>query len=259
MALSTAFTPLGKADPESTRTCFFMMNNLLYSRMESGFPSNDEYFDEDVNVYIADLLTSLIQPEHHENLLKYVVPYDLSLFEKFDGENDPRMKFNAYRTNADFLLLSLGLFDNPKRVRPNSAVHMKMSPLSYIGRGKTYYSLAQSYLVQATCKQSAMADVMGKLSRGFEKYVKILSVLRSEYFNIIGRISDGELFHLENSAREEENSREIGSLYDEFLDAYSEYKKSGSDIARQAVDDAVEKLRAHDPSFNFNLDESAHG
>ncbi len=259
MALSTTFTPLGKADPESTRTCFFMMNNLLYSRMESGFPSNDEYFDEDVNVYIADLLASLIQPEHHENLLKYVVPYDLSLFEKFDGENDPRIKFNVYRTNADFLLLSLGLFDNPKRVRPNSAVHMKIKPLSYIGRGKTYYSLAQSYLVKASCKQSAMADVMGKLSRGFEKYTKILSVLRSEYFNIIGHISEGELFHLENATMEEERRRELGSLYDAFLDAYSEYRKSGSGASKQVLDEAVEKLRAQDPSFNFKPDESAPG
>jgi hypothetical protein len=59
---------------------FFMMNCLLYSRMETGFPSNHDFYDEDVNVYIANLLCSFMNPEYHRRAKKYLSPYDTNLF-----------------------------------------------------------------------------------------------------------------------------------------------------------------------------------
>ena len=51
---------------ESSRTIqptyYFMINCLLYSRMETGLVSNQDFYDEDVNVYLAHLLHSFIKP-----------------------------------------------------------------------------------------------------------------------------------------------------------------------------------------------------
>ena len=44
-------------------TYYFMINCLLYSRMETGLVSNQDCYDEDVNVYLAHLLHSFINPE----------------------------------------------------------------------------------------------------------------------------------------------------------------------------------------------------
>ena len=102
-------------------TFFFMMNCLLYSRLESGNPSNQNYYDEDVNVYLANLLMSFMNPEHHERTKKYLSRYDTDLFDKIQRSQDVRLKYTIYKTNADFLLISIGIFRNADSTRPGSS------------------------------------------------------------------------------------------------------------------------------------------
>lgn len=251
MTVTRQYTPVGTDEADPVSTSYFMMNNLLYSRMESGYPSNDEVFDEDVNVYLANLLESMIDPAYHEMLSRLVVPYDLPLYESIAEENDPRAKFITYKVNADFLLVSLGIFNNPRRKRPGSAMHMNISADSYTGRAKAYYGIAQSYSRQLFHRGSAISDIMGKLSTGFEKYVRVLALMKSEYFNIVGRITEGEMFHLERAIREKDIQEDLGRLRDEFLDAYSEYRRSGSESTLRTLGEISRRIRILDPTFSF--------
>src|SRR5215471_7746915 len=57
-------------------TYYFMINCLLYSRMETGLVSNQDFYDEDVNVYLAHLLHSFINPEYVEQSKKFLSKYD---------------------------------------------------------------------------------------------------------------------------------------------------------------------------------------
>ena len=235
------------------RTYFFMMNCLLYSRMETGFPSNDEYLDEDVNVYLANLLTESVHGGQEQRDGRQIASCDFSLFESLQSDESPREKFRAYKVTADRLIIAIGIYDNPTQNRKNSVPHMAAASRSFIGRGKAYYSLAQSYAVEAQRRQTAIADVLGKMSRGFEKYVAILSQLRSEYFDFRHRISEGELFHLEQALDIVEQEETLKQLYDEFLDLYSEYKKDGAMATRRRVEDICRRIRLIDPSFRFEL------
>ena len=79
----------GKREVEPT--FFFMLNCLLYSRLETGFPSNHDFYDEDVNVYLANLLCSFMKPEFHRRARRYLSPYDTSLFEKIENSADARL------------------------------------------------------------------------------------------------------------------------------------------------------------------------
>lgn len=252
MSTATTYQPLDTSSPEETY--FYMMNCLLYSRMESGFPSNDEYLDEDVNVYLASLLTGTIHGDGEGTSTLYLASCDSSLFDLVRTIENPRTKYNIYKTNADRLIIALGIFGNPRLGRLNSAPHMAASERSYIGRGKAYYSLAESYAVETCRRHTAIADVLGKLSRGFEKYVKILSLVRSEYFDFCHRISDGELYHLEKSIDGVEQKERLKELYDEFLDLYSAYGESGSAAAKRRVEEACRRIREIDPSFRFELE-----
>jgi hypothetical protein len=249
MSIATMYKPLGADSPEETY--FYMMNCLLYSRMESGFPSNDEYLDEDVNVYLANLLTETVGLGLGDEKDRSLIRDDASLFQRVRTIENPREKYMLYKTHADHLLISLGIFRNPKGSRANSAPYMAMSENSYMGRGKTYYSLAQSYAVETHRRHTAVADVLGKLSRGFEKYVTILSRLRSDYFNLHHRISEGELYHLECSLDLEERKRELKVLYDRFLDLYSSYRRKKTPRLKKELEEASSRIRALDPSFDF--------
>lgn len=259
MASGTLYRTIGRPQAPSrekrerpcSSTGFFMMDNLLYSRMESGHPSNEDFYDEDVNVYVAGLLESLMDPSRHETMRDLVVPWDASLFESGPGRADHRTRYLAYRANADFILVHLGIFDNPRGKRPGSRPWLGLGAEAWAGRGKAYYRIAQSHCEQASRRRTAMSEIMGKLADGFEDYVKVLSVMRIEYFNLVASLSSGELFHLELSARRQEMQASLGRLRDEFLDAYSAYLRDGSENSRAALERAAEEVRSVDPSFRF--------
>lgn len=235
-------------------TFFFMLNCLLYSRLEKGFPSNQDFYDEDVNVYLANLLCSFMKPEYHKRARAYLSPYDTTLFEKIEHSTDARLKYTIYKTNADFLLISIGIFDNGATRRPDTAQLFRNSEEAYMGRGKAYYHFAYTYSQSMFKKSAGIAEILEKLSKGFERYAEILSHMRGEYFNILDRLSKGEIYHLERSVDQAKASRELRALQDEFLDVYSEYLRTKSRDLRPKVEELARKIRELDDSFNFHID-----
>lgn len=252
MESSTAWGPVGKGRKQPSPAYYYMMDNLLECRKESGFPSNRECFDEDVNVYLAGLLTSNIYAGCSSTTASVIVPYDIRLFEITCGEDDPRRRFDIYRTNADDLLLRLGVFDNPGGRRPGSAAHLAMTREAWIGRGKSYYSQAWACAAETFRRPTAIGDIMGKLSARFEHYVRILSAMRSSCLNMIPHITDGEMFHLGRSVMAEETKKETAALYDRFLDAWTAFNKTQGNMERARLGKISDELRIADPSFSFD-------
>jgi len=254
MRKATAYQPIGyKGSQTPEQTFFFMMNSLLYSRMECGYPSNDEFFDEDVNVYIANLLTSMVYRGFKETSDRYVIPYDTFLYDNARLIDNPRIKYELYKTNADNILVSLGIFKNARGKRQNSKPQFNIPDSAYIGRAKIYYRLAQSYSYAVFRKNTAIADILGKLSDGLEKYLKVLSVMSVDYLNFVKKMSQGELFHLENSIKTGRITCDRSTLYDEFLDALSEYRKRKTKKALKSLKSAVSRLKLIDPDFSFEI------
>jgi hypothetical protein len=254
MSVTTRYTPPGATHslgPENVH--YFLMNSLLYSRMECGFPSNDGYFDEDVNVYLAGLLASLMAGGAGNARRNRIAADDASLASMAEGAPSARERYELYRTNADHLLVSLGVFANARQRRPDSAARMHLAEAAYVGRGKAYYALAQSYASGLARRPTALSDVLGKLSRGFERYLAVLSTLRGEYLNLRERISDGALYHLERSAEAVERRGDMAVHYDRFLDAYSRYLHTGSAEAKERLAAICAEIRAIDPSFTFDI------
>ncbi len=228
---------------------YFTINCLLYSRMESGLVAHPEGTDEDVNVYLAHLLHSFINPEYIEQSRKFLSKYDSDVFRRLANSTDARLKYLIYKTNADFLLVSIGIFDNPggtgRKAQPSEE--------AYIGRGKTYYHFAYTYSQQMHRKNAGVSDVLEKLANGFEKYLRILSHMRGEYLDLVKRLSDGEVYHLERSVDEHAQHELLRLKQDELLELYSAWrteptKEKEDDLAR-----VVGEIRRLNPSFKFDL------
>jgi len=234
---------------------FFMMNCLLYSRLETGYTSNRDYYDEDVNMYLANLLTSFMNPEYHRRTRKYLSRYDSTLFEKIKDSTDVRLKYTIYKTNADFLLISIGIFRNPEGSRPDSVPMFHNSEEAYMGRGKAYYQFAYTYSQSMFRKPTAITEVLEKLSRGFEHYVEILSHMRGEYFNILERLTNGEIYHLERSIDKFKSNEELKKLQDKFLDTYSAYMKTKDPELKKELAAIARAIQKIDHSFRFVIDD----
>jgi hypothetical protein len=239
---------------EKHDTTFYMMNHFLYSRLDGNYPTNTEFYDEDVNVYIANLLTSLSNSYYHETLRRHVIPYDIPLNKKVESLDSEREKYLYYRINADFLTLSTGLFGNPRMRRPGSASHMALPERSYIGRAKIYYRLAYSHLCRTSGNGSSLADVLDKLADGLENYIRILSVMKVEYLNLRRCLSDGEVFHLQRSILNVDREKNLKDLHNLFLDLYSEYRRRGGSELKKKIESVVDKIKLIDPDFSFSID-----
>jgi hypothetical protein len=227
-----------------------MINCLLYSRMETGLVSNQDFYDEDVNVYLAHLLHSFINPEYVEQSKKFLSKYDTDVFRRLSGSTDARLKYLIYKTNADFLLVSIGIFDNP-----SATAGRKPQPAeeAYIGRGKTYYHFAYSYSQQMHRKNAGVSDVLEKLSVGFDKYLRILSHMRGEYLDLMKRFSNGEVYHLERSVNEDSQKELLRVKQDELLELYSAWKAQPSAEAEENLERVVSEIKQLNPDFKFEL------
>ncbi len=249
--LHTNVGPDRKRDIEPT--FFFMLNCLLCSRLETGNPSNQHYYDEDVNMYLTNLLCSFMKPEYHRRAKKYISRYDTSLFSKIEQSSDVRLKYTIYKTNADFLLISIGIFRNTYE-KVDTSTLFRNSEEAHMGRAKTYYNFAYTYSQSMFKKTAGISEVLEKLSKGFERYVEILSHMRGEYFNILDRLSTGEVYHLEREIDKAQASKELKELQDRFLDKYSDYLKTHDVKLKTELDEMVREIRRLDDSFNFRID-----
>jgi len=255
------YIDLGTTRREPRPTYHFMMKCLLYSRMETGLVSNKDYYDEDVNVYIAHLLNSFIDPQYIERSSRYLSKYDTEVFSRLADSKDARLKYTLYKTNADFLLVSLGIFDNPAAGDPvkRSAVvcpeRRIFAPAeeAYIGRGQTYYRFAYTYSEQIHSPHAAITEVLEKLSIGFEKYLRILTHMRGEYLNLMGRLSRGEVYHLERCVDPAQPDHDLHELQDRFLDLFMEWKRTGDQTTKAEIETVVNQIRALDPDFTFEF------
>jgi hypothetical protein len=250
MDSSTAYTPVGKGAGSPSPAYFYMMDNLLESRRD-GYPSNSDFFDEDVNVYLASLLTSSVlgtgTPAGSP-----IIRYDLDLFDEAASGYAPRRRFEIYRANADDLLLRLAVFDNPAGRRPGSAPHLEMTRKAWTGRCKAYYRMAWARAAETFRRPTAIGGVMGKLSENVERYIGVISSMRASCLNIIPSLSEGRLYHLERGVLEEQRAKEITALYDRFLDALSEYRRCGGKMGRKQLEILSGELRKADPAFRFD-------
>jgi len=231
-----------------------MLNCLLYSRLETGHPSNKDFYDEDVNMYLTNLLCSFMKPEFHHRAKKYLSRYDTNLFTKIERSSDVRLKYTIYKTNADFLLISIGIFKNPTHDTIGNTPLFKNSEEAHMGRAKTYYNFAYSYSQSMFKKSTGISEVLEKLSTGFERYVEILSHMRGEYFNILERLSTGEIYHLEREIDTAQASSELKALQDDFLDKYSAYLKKRDPKVKEELDVMVREIKRLDNSFNFHIE-----
>jgi hypothetical protein len=240
----------GEAEPVVS----FVMDSLLNSRIATGLESNTECYDEDVNVYLALLLSSLVDAKYHSWMNQYVSAYESDIYEKLQYTRDQYVKFITYKVNADYLLLSQGIFDVPRSLLSKVETRNRDAML----RGKAYYQIAGSLTRQMREDRRALADVLLKLSEGYEKYLVILSYMRGQYLNIVKEFTPGEMFHLNREIDGVAKEEAIREKRDVFLDHYNAWKKGLGTPEEGRLEiglrQAAAELSLMDPDFRSPLE-----
>ena len=242
-------------DPESPASAaredvgYFFINSFLLSRIDSDLPSDLKEFDEDVNMYTASLLASVVSGREDFLRSDLVSPRDADVFARVQETKDQRLRYRVYKANADFLYVSLGIFSDASVAPARADEDPETERLT--GRGKSYYHFASAYAERLFGRRAAIAEVMDKLSRNFETYTKVMVWMSGEYLHLVQRLSAGEVFHLENGAQERFQEAHRAATWDALLDSYVEWQKTHAQEARRRLARAARELRRIDPTFSL--------
>lgn len=242
--MSYAYRIVGKK--ESEQSLYFMLNALLQARIDVGDETTD---DEDVNVYLASLLHSLLDDAAAR--AERVSHYD-SEVQRLADAGDLRSKFTVYRANADHALVSVAVFDRPWMRSRGGRPQLDTVDRRLETRGRLYYTVAASLEQKLKYGSTAVSEVLNKLSERFDLYTRILSRVRSSHLNLFARITQGEAYHLERHAQEGAKPALIEHGKNQFLDAYGEWMSTTSAQARKRVNRLGESLKKLDPEFVFD-------
>jgi len=240
-------------DADVQTSYFFMLNCLLHSRVQTGLESNTERHDEDVNVYLAHLLNSHIDPKYLQNTSGLIGGDDVDVYRMVADCGSDRQRYEIYKANADYLLMSVAVFDvfEERHCHHLSAFHVPKTV--YIARASSYYSLASSYATKLGRGTTGVAETLSKISDGIESYIRILMYMRGQYLGFIRRYSEGELFHLERSIEDIRRAELIEERRNEFLDIYHAWMSTRDDGLKDRLTESARLLREVDPSFEFRV------
>ena len=243
---------LQRPDDGWEKTGYFVLDSLLKSRIECGFESSAKRHDENTNVYLVHLLSSLVGPS---SVGDQTARCDIDVFDKVKESTDPRHKFSVYRANADHLLLSAGIFTDSPYVETEGRRLYDDPTRNRIGRGKAYYHYASMFHGRIHSSSPVVSDVLGYLSENFERFVDVLFHMRGEYFNLYERLKEDHFMSLQEPVTPGSGSSDLASLRDDFLDAYWVWHQNPDVASRNALIESVKRLRAADSTFDFQLPE----
>ncbi|MBI1977150.1 MAG: hypothetical protein HYS55_00165 [Candidatus Omnitrophica bacterium] len=228
----------------------YLLNALLKSRSACHLSSNQEEFDEDVNIYLAHLLFAASLPDYQEAVQRYLsrsVSEMVGLIEK----NDDRIaQYFIYKVNADHLMIHLGIFQDLEHEHHRFG----KSDQQFSSMAQSYYNQAADYNKRIYHRDTAIGSVLHKLAQGFPKYKTILRCARKDFFHFANQFQD-EAFQ---KFCEEINQYELEELknesIDRFLDQYAEWLKTKDPLLEIRLKQEAKRLRELDPNFSFSFE-----
>jgi hypothetical protein len=225
---------------------FFIMENLLEARRESQFPTNGAGPDEDVNVFLAGLLTRFLVGDHDPRLIQG----DRCLLLPPPRSWSRRQRAEYYLANANHRLLHLGLMNRGDGLRRRSVpfgMTRAEARQSDLATGAACYKLAANLMEGRGLVSPHLVDVWRKLGENFTDHVHVLGVLATRRLGLGARLAEEELLELSTDSGESKETparpRTVDPAgMDHLLDSINRYRAKPEATRERAVWIAARRL-----------------
>ncbi len=248
----TVFRTLFPAWDASRPQTFFFMEELLKARTESVFPTNAAEYDEDVNVYLAHLLTRLGSGLNPQTTLFGSEPMWFPPAKNLQR----KMKAQWYLNHGEHRLLYLGLFERGENRRRRTELQ-GMSRSETRNRdlvcGQTCYESAAALLDRGH-RSNAQKDIVTKIARHFPSYVQVLATLATRHWDLGAHLSSCDLQKLMGPTPPITTTvmgQDHAEKMDGFLDELNAYRTSPSKKGRHRVMETAHSLGIDPDQLNL--------
>jgi hypothetical protein len=233
---------------------YVAMNCLLLTRAEGTPRNGDPLPQEDVNAYLDALRDQLeanvpLPPER----TRLLSSFDIAAWRRLAGATTGSLKYLIYRTPSDLLLVSVGVFEHSGPYLPSRREGMLPGEEADMGRSPGWYHFSYTYGELLENPASTLGSVLEKLTVSLERYHKMLSHMKGEYWSMASRLEDAQVIRLERTVDEEARELAIRAMQDRLLDAYGEWKRTGKRKHLDQIRGIAREIRALSPDFNFSL------
>jgi len=230
-------------------TNMYFLEHIIKARSDLHLDGSMRDSDEEINVYLAGLLSSFISSSAFTGQKSYVSIFDHDIRMWLDVHPGIRNEYVVYRENADFSLIALGIFH--KHYHKGSYHKTVMQEYNNQGRIALYYSFAASALSHLQGSSALLVNVLDALSEHMNDVLRIMRLTAWKYFDIMDIISDGSMYHMERELAEEGKKKIYNQKVDEFLKMYTEYKNKPSAELIALIRIITEELHEMNPSFEY--------
>ena len=228
----------------------FLLNALLKSRSACRLSSNQEEFDEDVNIYLAHLLFAISLPDYQNTIRRYLSKNVSEMVEMIEKNDDRIAQYFIYKVNADHLIIHLGIFQDLESDR-----HLfGKSERQFSSMAQNYYHQAANYNKRIYRRETAIGSVLDKLANGFQKYKTILRFARREFFRFANQFHDESFQRFCEELNEYDREERKNEAIDRLLDAYAEWLRTKDPAAEIQLRSHAKRLRELDPDFSLPFD-----
>lgn len=231
---------------EREKIFFFMFNSFLCARIDT---ENETEDDEDVNMYMAQLLQSVVDGHFYLERATVLANSPVDVYEKVEENAGNRHKLEVYRSNADHRLISYGVFSGFGE-RQSLYRQSATPPEAHLEHAHEYYGCAAAFSARLPNRYKGLTEVLEKIAERFDTYRAVLEHMRARYFNFLPRLTPGQLFHLEREIHDRALPQIREDVLDQMLDAYNQWRTRPDAESRQALEATCERYRQWAPDFD---------
>lgn len=235
-------------------TLYFTMNCLLLTKAEGTPQNGDPLPQEDVDAYLTALRDQLeAQVPLPSDRTRLLSRYDVGAWRRLANSSRGSLKYLILRTPSDLLLISVGVFEHLGPHVPSRRDGMLPGEEADVGRSPNWYHFTYTYGELLENPAETIASVLEKLTLGLERYHKLLSHMKGEYWSVSKRFKKAQVIRLERKVDEDAKEQSLREMQDLLLDAYSEWKKTGERKLLDQMRGLAREIRQLSPDFHFSL------
>jgi len=231
-------------------TQYFFLENILKSRISLHLDTGSREYDEEVNMYLAELLSSLVSPSSIAEEKPYISAFDYEIRTYLDQHHDTRTEYTVYKENADFGLSSVSVFLD--YFHAGSYHRRVIGHADNSDRIALYYKLAANALAHLRGSSSTSVHVYLSIANHIGEAMQLVRKVSGDSFDFVEHLSQGSTFHLEKELQAAANVKIYKSKLDDFLKAYQDHKDDTTDEKKASLITLANELKNLNPEFKFD-------
>jgi len=234
----------------SKRNLSFFLDTIIKARIALELETGSHDYDQEVNIYLAGLLHSLLSTGSQLVEKPYISACDSDVASYVDRHPSNSERFLVYKDNADFGFLALSVFfkifhrgSYHDRVLHNTDDSVKIA---------FYYKMAANALDHVKHSRDVLGYTFYTLANNIHEYLTIVQKVAMDYFNFRESLSEGSIFHLHRELDSLERAAIYKGELENFLRLLTDYRKKPTGELKNEILAKIDTLKELKEDFSFD-------